>query len=220
MLIPWYFDIISPFAYLQLRDLKNLPSDLSILPVPVLFAGLLKAHGHKGPGEIPAKRIQTYRSCVFRAQQLGMPFKFPPAHPFNPLPIMRLLCAAGLLQTSSTDQHPQFSQVVTAFDMIWGQGGNPADPAVFQSIASASGIPDAEAAISDPAVRQRLVDNTQQAVDRGIYGVPTLEYQGELFWGSDIHDMFMAFVRHPSLFREGELHRVSELPSAASRRPA
>ena len=57
----WYFDFISPFAYLQLGRFKELPQDLDIEPVPVLFAGLLKHWGHLGPAEIPSKRRFVYR---------------------------------------------------------------------------------------------------------------------------------------------------------------
>jgi 2-hydroxychromene-2-carboxylate isomerase len=91
----WYFDIISPFAYLALTQFHTLPEDLDIEFVPVLFAGLLKSHGHKGPAEIEAKRTQTYRMCVWQARQLKVPFTLPPAHPFNPLPLLRLLVGAG-----------------------------------------------------------------------------------------------------------------------------
>src|ERR1700749_3512717 len=91
----WYFDVVSPFSYLHLKQFDRLPADLQIEYVPVLFAGLLKANGQKGPAEIAAKRVQTYRMCVFMAQQAGIPFRFPPAHPFNPLPLLRLLCGVG-----------------------------------------------------------------------------------------------------------------------------
>ena len=52
----WYFDFISPFAYLHFKQFKQLPAGLTIEYVPVLFAGLLKANGTKGPAEIADKR--------------------------------------------------------------------------------------------------------------------------------------------------------------------
>ena len=55
----WYFDFVSPFAYLQLMDFKRLPDSLGIRYRPVLFAGLLGHWGQKGPAEIPDKRRRT-----------------------------------------------------------------------------------------------------------------------------------------------------------------
>jgi 2-hydroxychromene-2-carboxylate isomerase len=86
----WYFDFVSPFSYLQCEQLPALEKKLRIHYRPVLFAGLLKVHGHKGPAEIPAKRRFTYRYPSGEARALGVPFKFPAVHPFNPLPLLRL----------------------------------------------------------------------------------------------------------------------------------
>ena len=61
----------------------------------MLFAGLLNHWGQKGPAEIPAKRRWTYRWCTWWARELGIPFRFPAAHPFNPLPHLRLSLAGG-----------------------------------------------------------------------------------------------------------------------------
>lgn len=71
----WYFDFISPFAYLQLARFSQLPADLDITPVPVVFSALLKHWGQLGPAEIPPKRRFVYRffngmriSWVFRSR--------------------------------------------------------------------------------------------------------------------------------------------------------
>src|SRR5579862_2833258 len=90
----WYFDFVSPFAYLQCEQLVALETKINIRYRPILFAGLLKAHGHRGPAEIATKRLFTYRFVVWQARQLGIAFKFPPVHPFNPLPLLRMAVAA------------------------------------------------------------------------------------------------------------------------------
>jgi len=90
----WYFDFVSPFSYLQCEQLPSLERSLRVRYRPVLFAGLLKAYEHKGPAEIPAKRRFTYRFVVWQAKRLGIPLKFPAAHPFNPLPLLRLAIVA------------------------------------------------------------------------------------------------------------------------------
>src|SRR5882724_12306571 len=91
----WYFDLISPYSYLHLKQFHKLPADLEIEYLPVLFAGLLKHWEHKGPAEIPPKRIYMYRQLVWLAAHLGIPYSTPPAHPFNPLHALRLVIAAG-----------------------------------------------------------------------------------------------------------------------------
>ena len=86
----WYFDVISPFAYLQLVRFDRLPEDLTITYRPILFAGLLGHWGHKGPAEIEAKRLHTYRFSQWRADREGIRLRYPPVHPFNPLKALRL----------------------------------------------------------------------------------------------------------------------------------
>src|ERR1700761_5998116 len=112
MKITWAFDLISPFAYLSLKQLPRLPAGTEVRLLPVLFAGLLKHHGQLGPAEIAPKRRFTYRFAAWRARKRGVPFRMPPAHPFNPLQALRLVVAAG--------SSPQ--AVETAFDFVFGRG--------------------------------------------------------------------------------------------------
>jgi len=204
----WYFDVISPFSYLHLKQFGQLPADLEIEYVPVLFAGLLKANGQKGPAEIAQKRIQTYRMCVFLAQAAGVAFRFPPAHPFNPLQALRLLCGA-----QATPAH-----VYAVFDCIWKQGLDVNDPGVFKALAMQLGVHDGPTLIAQPEVKQKLNDNTAKAVARGVYGVPTFDFSGELFWGSDSIALMNAYAGDPDIFKRGELARVGGLPAGAQRR--
>ncbi|MDB5807403.1 MAG: 2-hydroxychromene-2-carboxylate isomerase [Betaproteobacteria bacterium] len=206
----WYFDVISPFSYLHLKQFERLPADLDIEYVPVLFAGLLKANGQKGPAEIAAKRVQAYRSCVFMAQEAGIPFRFPPAHPFNPLHALRLLCGAGV----------NAAHVHAVFDCIWKEGLDVNRPENFAALAERLGVIEPSALIAQPEVKQKLIANTERALARGIYGVPTFDFGGELFWGSDSIALMNAFATDPGLFAAGELARVSNLPAAAVRKEA
>ena len=97
----WYFDFVSPFAYFAVRRLEELGHELDIHCRPVLLAELLNQRGQKGPAEIPTKRLWTYRWCTWWAAEHAIPFRFPAAHPFNPLPYLRLaICAGSLLATT------------------------------------------------------------------------------------------------------------------------
>ena len=91
--IDWYFDFISPFAYLASASLQRLPESVELRLHPILFAGLLKHHETKGPAEIPSMRRFTFRHIRWLADRHHIELKPPPAHPFNPLPLLRLAIA-------------------------------------------------------------------------------------------------------------------------------
>ena len=202
----WYFDFISPFAYLQFSRLSQLPTDLRVTMKPVLFAGLLEHHGHKGPAEIPSKRQFVYRFFTWQAARRGVPFNMPPMHPFQPLPPLRLAIAAG-----------GTSEVVgRIFDFIYGRGRN-VEGAALLELGRELGLDDLETRITDPQVKERLRENTNEAISAGVFGVPSFVARGELFWGDDATDMFLDFIKNPALFEDPEMVRLSNLPMGVRR---
>lgn len=201
----WYFDVISPFAALAIPEIEALCKEHRVTFRPVLFAGLLKAFGHLGPAEIPAKRTQTYRIVQWIADERGIPLRAPPAHPFNPLALLRLLSVREL---SAAD-------AAVAFRLVWVEGRDPESPETATALAEALGVP-LEAA-NEPQVKDRLRANTEAAVAAGVYGVPTLAIGDELFWGLDAMPMARAYLADPGLFASGEMARVSSLPMATVR---
>lgn len=203
----WYFDFISPFAYLQFKHLDRLPEDLEIVCEPVLFAGLLGHWAHKGPAEIPAKRTQTYRYCAWYAERLGVPFRTPPAHPFNPLKALRLAIALGCERAA----------IGTIFDYIWGEGGDVHSNSGFAELARRLDVDDVDARTGAPEVKSALRENTERAIAAGVYGVPTFAIDNELFWGFDLTDMFLAYLEDPELLKSPEMQRLANLPAAAER---
>lgn len=203
----WYFDFISPFAYLQLARFSRLPSDLDITPVPVVFGALLKHWGQLGPAEIPPKRRFVYRLFQWNGDQLGIPFVMPPRHPYNPLPALRLCLAAG----------GQIDHVRTVFDVIYGQGVQPDAPEGIQLIADALGISDPEAVMSDGQVKDALRTNTETAIADGVFGVPSFVVGGEVFWGDDATEMMLNYLDDPALFDTPEMKRISDMPMGLTR---
>lgn len=204
----WYFDLISPFAYLHLKLLHKLPASLEMEYLPVLFAGLLKHWGHKGPAEIPAKRVYTYRYVTWLAQNLGIPFKIPPSHPFNSLAALRLLIGAGSNQTN----------VTTAFDMIWKEGRDLQNPEEIAELGRRLGIKDVQATLADEEIKLKLRTNTDMAISKGVFGVPTFLIGETLFWGQDSVDMMLGYLRDPDLFNASEMRRALNLPVGTTRR--
>ena len=193
----WYFDFISPFAYICLHRLKELPADLRIEFRPVLFAAMLNHWGQKGPAEMPTKRRYSYRWSHWWAHSLGIPLRYPAAHPFNPLHHLRLAIACG--------SRPE--AIRTIFDDIWTTGADPSDPERFSVLSKKLGVTE-----QDPKAKDILRINTESAIARGVFGVPTFDVDGELFWGADSLEFLKAFLNDPS---------VSQKPgNAAAGQPA
>ena len=204
----WYFDFLSPFSYLQLVQFDRLPPDLEITYRPVLFAGLLGHWEHKGPAEIPAKRVHTYRWCHWYAARHGIPFRMPPAHPFNPLRPLRLAVAQGA--------EPALIRAI--FHAIWAEGRDLSRDDEWQALTERLAIADAEEAIARPEVKEALRRGTEEAAKRGVFGVPTFAIGDELFWGLDATDLVLDYLNDPASFATGEYARIADLPIAQARR--
>lgn len=201
----WYFDFISPFAYLHWPKVRALMAEHAIVPVPILFAAVLDARGQKGPAEIPSKREFTYRHVLWQAREAGVPLRFPPRHPFNPLPALRLCIAAGASPAS----------IDAIFDWIWARGNAADTTESLESLRKTLGLPPG---VADSAeVKAMLRTCTEVALTAGVFGVPTLALGNSLFWGNDAHAFAVAALRDPALLEETEMRRVVELPVGVQR---
>jgi 2-hydroxychromene-2-carboxylate isomerase len=206
----WYFDFISPFAYMQWRQLRRDHSDIVLNPKPLLLAALLNHWGQLGPAEVPGKRKHTYRQVLWQARQLDIPLTFPPAHPFNPLSALRL-CQAAPDRVAATD---------AIFAHIWEHGRAADSIDALVDLARTLGIADPAAAVGDPAVKAALAANGAEAIALQAFGVPTLVIDGELFWGNDATAMALGYLADRSLFDDAEMRRVDTMPAAAQRQVA
>ena len=204
----WYFDFISPFAYLQSERLARFDGKLDIRPVPLLFAGLLKHWGQKGPAEMATKRRFTYRQVQWLADRNGIPFRFPPQHPLNPVRALRAAVALGATMDA----------IHTIFRFVWGEGRDPNDPAEWAELARRLDAPDLDARCNDAAVKSQLLRNGEQALASGVFGVPTLAIDHELFWGFDATDMALDYLADPALFSGVAYARIDSLPVGAARK--
>jgi 2-hydroxychromene-2-carboxylate isomerase len=204
--VTWYFDFVSPYSYIAFKRLHELPRDAVVELRPVLFAGLLDHFGQKGPAEVPVKRRWTYRWCTWWARSLGIPFRFPASHPFNPLHHLRLAIAAGVTREN----------VGRIFDSIWTSGAEATDPKGFAALAKELGVDEARMAV--PEVKAALRRNTEDAIARGVFGVPSYEVDGEVFWGADSIGFVNAFLADATALRNDEMRRAESLPVGAARR--
>lgn len=205
--IDWYFDFISPYAWLQAESLDRLPPAVQLSCKPLLFAGLLEHWGQLGPAEIAPKRTFTYRYIVWRAAQLGLRACPPAFHPFNPLPLLRLAIVLGC----------EREQMLRLFRFVWSEGKVPDDTASWQALIEELGVPDADVRIAAPEVKEQLRRNGEEAVARGVFGVPTLLVDGMVFWGADATEMAADYLRGDAVFDSEQMRRAGSLPEGKAR---
>ena len=192
--LTFWFDPISPFAYLAFERLPQALEGLSVEVSyrPILFAALLQHWGQKGPAEIEPKRAWTFRQVHWLAHRHGVQMDTPLQHPFNPLPLLRLLWACA-----PEGGTPNRRACEAVLRHIW-QGG--ADAIDAQRVAA---LTQELAPIDDPLgerVKQRLKDATAEALAHGLFGVPTVEVDGRLFWGFDALAMLADYLRGDAWF--------------------
>ena len=208
--ITFYLDFISPYAYLAFEQLPQALQGLSyrVDYRPVLFAGFLKHHGQLGPAEIAPKRDWTYRQVLWLAHAHGIPLQLPAAHPFNPIALLRLAVACG--ENGLANRHV----CETIFRHVWRSGADAADVGRLQEL-QALLQPKRDLAADD--VKAELKANTEDAVARGLFGVPTYEVDGKLFWGFDALGPLRAYLGGDAWFEEGHWERAAALPTGVVR---
>jgi 2-hydroxychromene-2-carboxylate isomerase len=218
--IRFYFDFISPYAYLAWTQLPALADahGAELVAVPVLFAALLDAHGQKGPAEIESKRRYVAKDAMRNAHAIGVPFSPPETHPFNPLLALRV---------ASAKMEPQARRALVdrLFAATWGGGLGVTDPSIVAAAATEAGLDGAQAiaeAASDDA-KARVRAQTEEALRAGVFGVPTLvvEIAGrapELFWGFDSLPHVVRFLRGEDPIDEEVVRRWARIVPSATRK--
>jgi 2-hydroxychromene-2-carboxylate isomerase len=209
--ITFYLDFISPYAWLAFEELPEALMGLSysVNYKPLLFAALLKHHGQLGPAEIPAKRDWTYRQVQWLAHSKGRTLNMPAAHPFNPLGLLRLAIA--------TDAQGQPNRYVceTLFRHVWVGGQDAADAtrlaALTQQLSPARDPGDA-------SVKAQLRAHAEEAIAKGVFGVPAFEVDGKVFWGLDGLPMLRQYLEGDNWFTEAHWNAVKTIPSGMARR--
>jgi 2-hydroxychromene-2-carboxylate isomerase len=189
--IDFYFDFISPYAYLAFERLPEalLGCSYQVAYRPVLFGAMLKHHGQLGPAEIPAKREWTYRQTEWLARSQGTPLQFPATHPFNPLQLLRLAYAAA--PTSGRALLPNRHVCETIFHAVWNSGADAASAELLQSLIDTLN-PTRDLAAAE--VKEALKANTEAAIQAKVFGVPSYVVDGQAFWGLDALPMLRAWM--------------------------
>lgn len=206
MTADWYFDFISPYAFLQFHRLDELEGKLELRLKPVLFAGILNHWGQRGPAEIAPKRRFVYAQTRWLARRRGLDLAVPQAHPFNPLRLLRLALHLGAT--------PQVVRRLFAF--VWQQGFIPENEQAWRGLTAELGLADADALVSRAQIKDTLRRNTEDAIAAGVFGVPTLVIGERVFWGDDATQMALDYLADAEPFRRDDAF-IDKLPMAAVR---
>jgi len=207
--VHFYFDVISPYSWLALNEAGAFADKHGVAWVmrPVVYGKLLDDTGLVGPAESKAKRRYTFHDVARRADRLGLELVGPPTHPFRSLEALRTVVVFR--------EEPSILELCVAMsDAAWNRGLDLTDVEVLQTIVRECGLDprDLSERIAARAVKDTLREWTQEALNLGVFGVPTFVYAGELFWGHD---------RLPDLGRrvDGTAPASSELVKTLSERP-
>ena len=182
--IEFWFDFGSPASYLAWFQLPKIAAarDATIDWRPMLLGGVFQATSNRSPVEVPAKGRWMMQDLPRWAARYGAPFARNPHFPINTLALMR--GAVGMQMRQPED----FGRYVAAmFRAIWETQRNLGDPAEVGAVLAEAGFDPAAfiALIADPAVKDRLKTVTQEAIDRGVFGAPSLFVDGRMFFGQD-----------------------------------
>lgn len=185
--VEFLFDFASPNAYLSYHVLREVAERqrVEFVLTPVLLGGLFKLTNNQAPmlafGEVKGKleydMLETQR--FIDAHGLNK-FVFNPHFPINTITLMRGFIASQ--EMGVVDQY-----VEANLSAMWEQGLNMGDPEVATGVWQSAGLDAAglAEAIQTQPVKDALLQNTQQAADRGAFGVPTFFVGDEMFFGKE-----------------------------------
>jgi 2-hydroxychromene-2-carboxylate isomerase len=209
--ITFYFDVISPYAFLAFDKLPQALEGIShsVRYKPVLFGAILQHFGQLGPAEIAPKRTWTYRQIHWLAQAQGLPLQMPASHPFNPLGLLRLAIACG--EQGACNRYV----AQTLFQHVWQSAAQASDTQRLQTLAEQL---KPKRAVDDAAVKVELKANTEAAIAAGVFGVPTMQVDEQLFWGLDALPMLRQYLLGDAWFASPAWRDVASTPVGLVRR--
>ena len=180
------FDFVSPNAYLIWQPLKALADKhgASIAITPAFLGGMHKLTGNAPPfmrdASVKGKNEYTQIEMDRFVKKHGLSkFRMNPKFPFNTISLQRMLIALEPARRGEL--------VELLLPAIWEDGLDVTDTEVLGQILQDGGFDpeDLIARTQDPAIKQALIDNTENAVARGAFGIPTMYVDGEMYFGKE-----------------------------------
>ena len=177
--LEFYFDFISPYAYLAHKKIQSLPSSIRTSYKPILLGGLHNLEGITAPAFIKSKLKNMINDCNLIAKKNKFDFKWNDKFPINSLNVMR-----GYFSINSTIKD-QYIDIM--FNAYWRDNLDIADEKILISLVESCKInPDQFLiAIKDPIIKDKLKDVTKDAHEKEIFGAPTFKINDQIFWGQD-----------------------------------
>jgi 2-hydroxychromene-2-carboxylate isomerase len=183
----FFFDFLSPFSYFCWVQSRRERQQFDSIK-PVVLGRLLKAWEIKGPGEIEPKKEFLARFTSFLAKEKNIPYQLPKTHPFNPLLALRM-SADSIILPQELDRERLIDLLWQA---IWVEQIPPDDPEQLTDYFYQKGhhIESVIEQAYDRKTKQNINQNTKDAIEAGCFGVPSILFQNEVFWGQDSLEFF------------------------------
>jgi 2-hydroxychromene-2-carboxylate isomerase len=188
--VEFYFDLGSPATYLAYTQLPKIceRTGSQLTYIPILLGGVFKATGNASPATVPSKGRYMFQDLDRYARRYGVPLKFNPHFPINTLMLMRAVTGIQL-------RHPErFAAFIDClFKALWIDGRSLDEPATGAAVLTENGFDPNEvlALTADEQVKAVLKDNTEKAVQRGVFGAPSMFVDNQLFFGQDRLDFVL-----------------------------
>lgn len=192
--VDFYFDFMSPYAYLASTQLPRLATQYQIHLVlhPIDLVAARRAAGNTGPfnRDIPPKMKYLMTDLQRWAKRYNVPFTMPKG-----LDTARLNRGVLWARTQSAEAERRYFHA--AYAAVWGRGGDPADPELLQSVTREAGLSpeDCRRGVDSEAIVQAYAQENHAAQARGVFGVPIFIVDEQMYWGNDRIEFLEEYLR-------------------------
>ena len=180
--VEFFYDYASTYSYLAHREIEQIAERCKAELVfrPMVLGFVFKATGNSMPAAVPAKAAYIVQDVRRWVRHTGLPFHMPSVFPTNTIRALRVACAALEEGTFLAYHH-------AVMEAYWAKDEDIGDAEVLARVTTRAGMdgPRLVARAEEPGVKERLKKNTDEAIERGVFGAPTLFVGDQMFWGND-----------------------------------
>ena len=186
--IPFYYDFNSPYGYIGAYRITDLAAKhgRTVDWHPTLLGAIFKVTGSGPLPNVPLKGDYSIRDFARSAGFHGLKYAMPAEHPFSPVAASRAVVWAK----GDGGEDAARRMTLALYDAVWVAGQSIAGAEATADVAAAAGFDRAAvvAGMNDAAVKQALIDDVDDAIEKGVFGSPFVFVDGEPFWGVDRFD--------------------------------